>query len=98
MTEVMRTQILEIGMMFSCGITIAGLRWLISIHQKTDSPGKGISFVQDMLFWCLAGLLTTAYLYDCSFGAWSVHGAFSLAAGYGVGYGIANGFRKKRGT
>ena len=82
MSELIRSQLLEVGIMFFCGVSIEGLRSGLLFHQRIDKPGKGISAVQDMLFWCLAGLLAAAYLYYCCYGELSIHAA--AAAGLGV--------------
>lgn len=81
MSELIRSQLLVVGIMFCCGVSIAGLRSGLLLYQRIDKPGKGISAVQDMLFWCLAGLLTAAYLYYCCYGELSFHAGAAAAAG-----------------
>lgn len=44
-------------------------------------PGKRISFLQDILFWLFAALLTSSFLYYCSYGRLSFHALLAFGAG-----------------
>ncbi|HWQ77697.1 MAG TPA: spore cortex biosynthesis protein YabQ [Anaerovoracaceae bacterium] len=44
-------------------------------------PGNRMSFVQDILFWLFSALLTSSFLYYCSFGRMSVHAFVAFGAG-----------------
>lgn len=82
MSMLIQKQFVELALMFACGMSIAALQQVLRLYQEYDRPGKGISAVQDMLFWCLAGLLTAAYLYRCSYGAISLCTFFAWVVGF----------------
>jgi spore cortex biosynthesis protein YabQ len=74
-------QSFEFVIMLFAGMTIM-LSYDIFIRVKSKlKPGNGISFVQDILFWLFAALLTSAFLYYCSYGRPSFHAFLAFGAG-----------------
>jgi hypothetical protein len=52
------------------------------IKLKTKlKPGSRMSFAQDILFWLFAALLTSSFLYYCSFGRVSFHAFLAFITG-----------------
>lgn len=71
----------EFVIMLFAGMTVM-LFYDVFIKIKGKfKPGNRMSFVQDILFWLFAALLTSSFLYYCSFGKISVHAFVAFAAG-----------------
>lgn len=90
-SEIIIIQAKEIGIMWAAGMTI-GLLWdLLSLcrrrhghrheHDHERKSPALLTFFQDILFWVLAALLASHFLYYCSFGQISFHSIAALAIG-----------------
>lgn len=74
-------QSFEFVIMLFAGMTIM-LFYDIFVKVKGRlKPRKGISFVEDILFWLFAALLTSSFLYYCSYGRLSFHALVAFGAG-----------------
>ena len=75
-------QVFEFIIMFAAGSTVMIFYDLFTAVKNKIKPGSSISFLQDILFWIFAAILTSSFLYYCSFGQLSVHAllAFGLGA------------------
>lgn len=82
MSEIIVTQATDIGVMCAAGMTVMILHDLLRWYQKKRKPVKAVAFLQDILFWIMAALLASAFLYYCAYGLVSVHsmGAFCIGA------------------
>jgi spore cortex biosynthesis protein YabQ len=74
-------QSFEFVIMLFAGMTVMLLYDVYIKVKRKFKPGNRMSFVQDILFWLLAALLTSAFLYYCSFGRMSVHAFAAFGAG-----------------
>ncbi len=74
-------QSFEFVIMLFAGMTIMLFYDIfIKIKGKLKSGNK-ISFIQDILFWLFAALLTSAFLYYSSYGRLSFHALLAFGAG-----------------
>jgi Spore cortex protein YabQ (Spore_YabQ). len=74
-------QSFEFVIMLFAGMTVM-LSYQLYVKVKNKlKPGNRISFIQDILFWLLAALLTSSFLYYCSFGRLSFHAFVAFGAG-----------------
>lgn len=74
-------QSFEFVVMLFAGMTIMlSYNIFIKIKEKLK-PGGGVSFMQDILFWLFAALLTASFLYYCSYGRLSFHAFLAFGAG-----------------
>lgn len=82
LSEIILSQTAELVIMCAGGMTVMILRDLLRLYQRKRRPAAAIEFLQDILFWILAALLASAFLYRCAFGSLSVHamGAFAIGA------------------
>lgn len=82
LSEIIVTQAKEIAIMWAAGMTIGLLRDILSLFQRARKPIALLSFLQDILFWVLAALLASYFLYYCSFGQVSFHSMAALVIGW----------------
>ena len=54
---------------------------LFMVIKNKRKARKGISFIQDILFWLFASLITSAFLYYASYGQLSFHGFIAFGIG-----------------
>lgn len=74
-------QSFEFVIMLFAGMTVMLFHdGLIKLKAKLK-PGSRMSFIQDILFWLFAALLTSSFLYYCSYGRMSVHAFIAFGAG-----------------
>jgi spore cortex biosynthesis protein YabQ len=74
-------QSFEFVIMLLAGMTIM---MFFNVFQRIKGklkPGRRLSFIQDILFWLFAALLTSSFLYYCSYGRLSVHAFVAFGAG-----------------
>lgn len=88
-SEIIIAQTREIGIMWAAGMTIGLLHSLLFRGRDTASAAQAplaavLSFIRDILFWVLAALLASSFLYYCSFGRISFHAIAALAIGFAV--------------
>ncbi|MDF2654350.1 MAG: hypothetical protein K0R19_824 [Bacillota bacterium] len=74
-------QSFEFVIMLAAGMTIMIFHDLYSKLKIKFQPGNKMSFIQDVLFWLFAALLTCSFLYYCSFGRLSFHALLAFGAG-----------------
>jgi hypothetical protein len=74
-------QSFEFVIMLFAGMTVMLCYELFLRAKRKFKPGNKISFLQDILFWLFAALLTSSFLYYCSFGRLSVHAFAAFGAG-----------------
>jgi len=74
-------QSFEFVIMLFAGMTIMLFYNVLTKIKNRMKPGKAISFLQDILFWIFAALLTSSFLYYCSYGRLSFHAFAALGAG-----------------
>ena len=74
-------QSFEFVIMLFAGMTVMLCHQLYLKVKNKLKPGNRISFIQDILFWLLAALLTSSFLYYCSFGRLSFHAFVAFGAG-----------------
>lgn len=75
-------QVFEFVIMFAAGATVMIFHDLFIAVKNKIRPGNSISFLQDILFWIFAAILTSSFLYYCSFGQLSFHAL--IAFGFGA--------------
>jgi len=82
MSLLIQEQVVSFFIMFFCGAGIAMLRKLFKSYQSEFNPSGIIAAVQEILFWIISALITSAFLYYASYGAVTLHGvaAFTLGA------------------
>lgn len=74
-------QSFEFVIMLFAGMTIM-LFYDILVRVKARlKPGNKIAFIQDILFWLFAALLTSSFLYYCSYGRLSFHALLAFGTG-----------------
>ena len=74
-------QSFEFVIMLFAGMTIM-LFYDIYVRIKEKVKPRGtISFIQDILFWLFAAVLTSSFLYYCSFGRLSFHTLIAFGTG-----------------
>lgn len=74
-------QSFEFVIMLFAGMTIMLFHDLYRKVTGKLKPGKKISFIQDILFWLFAALLTSSFLYYSSYGRLSIHALLAFGAG-----------------
>ena len=74
-------QSFEFVIMLFAGMTIMLFHDLYLLLRNKLKPGKRVSFIQDILFWLFAALLTSSFLYYCSFGRLSIHALLAFGIG-----------------
>ena len=74
-------QSFEFVIMLFAGMTIMLFYDIFVKVKGRIKPRKGISFAEDVLFWLFAALLTSAFLYYCSYGRLSFHALIAFGAG-----------------
>lgn len=74
-------QSFEFVIMLFAGMTVMLFYSLFLKIKGKMKPGNKVSFIQDILFWLFAALLTTAFLYYCSYGRLSFHALAAFGAG-----------------
>ncbi len=88
MSGLVLEQIFGFTVMFFCGAGIAMLRQLFKSYQSDYKPVKGIFLIQEMLFWLMASLITSAFLYYAGYGAVTYHGVIGFTLGVFLWYNI----------
>ncbi|MFA5635157.1 MAG: spore cortex biosynthesis protein YabQ [Anaerovoracaceae bacterium] len=88
MSQLIREQIFGFCVMFFCGAGIAMLRQLFRSYQRDCKPRKSIFVIQEMLFWIVAALITSACLYYAGYGAVTVYGVVGFTLGAFLWYNI----------
>ncbi len=74
-------QSFEFVIMLFAGMTIMLFHDIyIRIRSRLKS-GKTIAFIQDILFWLFAAIVTSSFLYYCSYGRLSIHALIAFGAG-----------------
>ncbi|MDD2189750.1 MAG: spore cortex biosynthesis protein YabQ [Eubacteriales bacterium] len=74
-------QSFEFVIMLFAGMTIMLFHDIyIRIRSRLKS-GKTMAFIQDILFWLFAAILTSSFLYYCSYGRLSIHALIAFGAG-----------------
>lgn len=74
-------QSFEFVIMLFAGMTIMLSYDIFKKIKEKLKPRSGISFIQDLLFWLFAALLTSSFLYYCSYGRLSFHALMAFGAG-----------------
>ncbi len=88
MSQLIKEQAFGFFVMFFCGAGLVMIRQLFKSYQRDCEPGKHILIIQEVLFWILAGLLTSAFLYYADYGAITVHGTAGFTLGALLWYNI----------
>ncbi|MBN7774477.1 spore cortex biosynthesis protein YabQ [Clostridium aminobutyricum] len=81
MTDLIRSQVLESGIMLCAGMTIALLYQLFCRFKLLIITRRWMAAFFEILFWVAAGVITSEFLYYCSFGELSVHVICSFIVG-----------------
>lgn len=92
MSPLIREQIFSFLVMFFCGAGIAAFRNFFRVIQKDFNSRGIIAAVQEILFWIISALITSAFLYYSSYGAVTLHGIAAFTLGAFLWYNI----RKRR--
>ena len=74
-------QSFEFVIMLFAGMTVMLFYDLFVKAKGRFKPGNKISFLQDILFWLFAALLTSSFLYYSSFGRLSFHALLAFGTG-----------------
>ena len=74
-------QIFEFVIMLSAGMTVMFFYDIFTLIKNKTKPSDSISFIQDILFWLFASILTSSFLYYCSFGKLSFHALVAFGVG-----------------
>lgn len=77
-------QSFEFVIMLFAGMTVMLFYELYLMVKSKTKPGNKISFMQDILFWMFAALLTSSFLYYSSYGRLSIHAFLAFGAGAGL--------------
>jgi hypothetical protein len=88
MSPLVLEQIYGFLVMFFCGAGIAMLRQVFKSYQRDYKLSKGIFLIQEMLFWLMAALATSACLYYAGYGAVTAHGVIGFTLGVFLWYNI----------
>lgn len=81
LTDLIRAQVFESGIMLCAGITIAMLYQLFCRLKMIIITKKVMAAFTEIMFWVIAGVITSEFLYYCSFGELSVHVICSFIVG-----------------
>lgn len=79
--QLIKDQFFEFFVMLGAGVTIMIFYELFTFIKIKTKPGKKMTFIQDILFWLFASILTSSFLYYCSFGRLSIHAFIAFGAG-----------------
>jgi hypothetical protein len=93
MSQLIREQVFGFIVLFFCGVGMVMLRQLFTAYQNRYKPKKGISIIQEMLFWILGALLVSACLYYSNYGAVSIHTVAGFTLGAITWYNICHIYR-----
>ena len=74
-------QSFEFVIMLLAGMTIMLFFDVFKRIKGKLKPGNRLSFIQDIMFWLFAALLTSSFLYYCSYGRLSIHAFVAFCAG-----------------
>ena len=74
-------QSFEFVIMLFAGMTVMLFYDIYQRVKRRLKPGGKTEFFQDILFWLFAALLTSSFLYYCSFGRLSFHAFVAFGAG-----------------
>ncbi len=74
-------QSFEFVIMLFAGMTVMLFYDIFRRVKNKLKPGRKIAFIQDILFWLFAALLTSSFLYYCSYGRLSFHAFLAFGAG-----------------
>lgn len=74
-------QSFEFVIMLFAGMTIMLFHDIFIRIKDKLKPRNMISFFQDIIFWLFASLLTSSFLYYCSYGRLSIHALIAFGAG-----------------
>lgn len=92
--QLIKDQIFEFVIMLCAGMAIMLFYDIYNLIKSKTKPRNSISFIQDILFWLFASILTSSFLYYSSFGRLSVHAFIAFVAGVALWkkffYGIIN--------
>lgn len=82
LSETILIQSRDIIVMCAAGMTVMILHDLLGFYQERRKPVRAVVFFQDILFWVLAALLASAFLYYSAYGLVTIHsmGAFAIGA------------------
>lgn len=81
LSDIIVSQARDILVMCGAGMTVMILHDLLNIYQNKRRPFGAVAFFQDILFWVLAALLVSAFLYYCSYGKVTVHSIGAVCIG-----------------
>ncbi|MDF3000105.1 MAG: hypothetical protein K0Q48_224 [Bacillota bacterium] len=81
MNPLILDQSFEFVIMLAAGMTIMIFHDLYLTLKIKFQPSKKTSFIQDVLFWLFAALLTCSFLYYSSFGRLSFHALLAFGVG-----------------
>ncbi|MGI6732310.1 MAG: spore cortex biosynthesis protein YabQ [Anaerovoracaceae bacterium] len=79
--QLIKDQAFQFIIMLWAGMIIMIFYDIFTFIKNKRKPGKGISFIQDILFWVFASLLTSSFLYYSSYGQLSVHEFIAFGVG-----------------
>lgn len=79
--QLIKDQTFEFIIMICAGMTVMLFYDIFSIIKNKTKPRNSISFMQDILFWLFASLLTSSFLYYCSYGKLSFHALIAFGLG-----------------
>ena len=79
--QLIKDQAFEFIIMLWAGMIVMILYDIFMRIKNKTKPRSSVSFIQDILFWVFASLLTSAFLYYCSYGQLSVHGFIAFGVG-----------------
>ncbi|QIB68032.1 hypothetical protein Ami103574_01335 [Aminipila butyrica] len=81
LTDLVRAQLFECGVMLGCGMVVALLYGLFNRNLKVFIKKQVVAAIYEVLFWVFAGILTCQFLYYCAYGAISIHVICAFACG-----------------
>lgn len=74
-------QTFEFIIMIFAGMTVMLSFDIYTIIKNKTKPSDSISFIQDILFWLYASILTASFLYYSSYGKLSFHALIAFGVG-----------------
>lgn len=81
LTELIREQAFQCAVMFGAGILTAILYQMFKNTCEIISLSVKVRAVLEIIFWAVAAVLASSFLYYCAYGRISLHAAVSFTAG-----------------
>ncbi|MGI6751758.1 MAG: spore cortex biosynthesis protein YabQ [Anaerovoracaceae bacterium] len=81
MSQLIIQQAKELTVMICCGILLGLLYQILGTYQRIFVKSSIILWIQDIIFWIGAGIITASFFYYVSYGRVSFHGILGIIVG-----------------